>query len=52
MSQLNGSYHVHDSTFLWKYLQVKFMETNFETISYIHIPRSENHITNALEIML
>ena len=45
---LNNAYHGCDSTLLWKYLWVKVLERNFVAITYIHISRSENHISDAL----
>ena len=38
VSQLNGSYRVHDSSILRNYLRVKLLERNFEFITYVHIP--------------
>ena len=49
VSQLNGIYRVHDPNLLQKYLRIKPLECNFKYITYVHIPRSLNWVTDALE---
>ena len=46
--QLNGQYRVCDPSILQKYLRVKLLEKQFEFITYIHIPRSENQLSDSL----
>jgi ribonuclease HI len=48
MLELNGQYQVHDSFILRKYLQVKLLERQFQFITYVHIPRSENRLADSL----
>ena len=48
MLQLNNDYQVHDSSILRKYFRVKFLEKQFEFITYIHIPRSYNQLSDSL----
>ena len=40
--QLNRQYRVCDPSILQKYLRVKLLERQFEFITYVHVPRSEN----------
>jgi ribonuclease HI len=47
--QLNGQYRVHNPSILRKYLRVKLLERQFEFITYIHVPRSENRLADSLE---
>ena len=48
MLQLNGQYRVRDSFILRKYLRVKFLERQFQFITYVHVPRSENRLADSL----
>ncbi len=48
VSQLNGSYQVRNPLLLRNYLKVRLLERYFEIISYDHIPRSYNHLSDAL----
>jgi ribonuclease HI len=45
--QLNGRYHVHDLTLLCRFLRVCLLERQFDFITYFHIPRSYNHVSDA-----
>ena len=47
VSQLNGLYHVRDPTLLRRFLRVKFLERQFENITYIHITRNFNQVVNS-----
>ena len=47
--QLNGRYSVRDQRILRLYLRVRLLERNFDYITYQHIPRRLNTLTNALE---
>ena len=40
--QLNRQYRVRNHSILQKYLQVKLLERQFEFITYVHVPRSDN----------
>jgi ribonuclease HI len=44
--QLKNVYHVHDPFLFRKYMQVKLLSRNFESITFTHIPRSENQIVD------
>jgi ribonuclease HI len=45
--QLNDSYHVHDPTLLRRFLRVRLLERQFDFITYHHIPRSSNYVSDA-----
>jgi ribonuclease HI len=45
--QLNNSYHVCDPTLLQRFLRVRILERQFDFITYHHIPRSSNYVSNA-----
>ena len=47
--QLNDSYHVWDPTLLWRFLQVRLLERYFDFLTYNHIPRNSNHVSNAYD---
>ena len=46
--QLNGQYSVRDQRILRLYLRVRLLERNFDYITYQHIPRRLNTLTDAL----
>ena len=46
--QLNGQYSVRDHRILRLYLRVKLLERDFDYITYHHIPRRLNVVTDAL----
>ena len=46
--QLNGQYSVRDHRILRLYLCVRLLERNFDFITYQHIPRQLNSLTDAL----
>ena len=46
--QLNGRYSVRDRHILRLYLRVKLLERNFDFITYQHIPRRLNTLSDAL----
>ena len=50
MLQLTGQYWVRDSFILRKYLHIKLLERQFHFITYAHIPRSENWLSDSLAI--
>jgi len=45
--QLNGRYRVRDPTLLRPFLRVRFLERQFDFITYYHIPKSYNHVSDA-----
>jgi ribonuclease HI len=45
--QLNDSYHVCDPTLLRRFLWVRLLERQFDFITYHHIPRSSNYVSDA-----
>ena len=47
VSQLNGLYHVRDPTLLRRFLRVRFLERQFQNITYIHISRNFNQIADS-----
>ena len=48
LSQLNRIYRVHDPTLHRRFLRVHLLEHNFDYITYFHVPRSLNQITDTL----
>ena len=48
MSQMNGVYRVYDPTFMQKHLPLRLIKWRSELITYIHIPRRVNDLTDAL----
>ena len=46
-SQLSGAYQVWNPTLLHHFLQIILLEINFDYISFNHIPRNENTLTDA-----
>ena len=46
--QLNGRYSVRDQRILRLYLRVRLLEQNFDYITYQHIPRRLNTLSDAL----
>ena len=48
VSQLNRIYRVHDPTLHRRFLRVRLLEFNFDYITYFHVPRSLNQITDTL----
>jgi ribonuclease HI len=49
VSQLNRIYHMHDPTLHRRFLRVRLLEHNFDYITYFHVPRSLNQITDTLD---
>jgi hypothetical protein len=45
--QLNGSYSVRDPTLLRQFVRVQLLEQYFDFLTYNHLPRSSNHVSNA-----
>jgi len=48
VSQLNGIYSIRNPMLLQKYLRIKLLEHHFQFITYEHIPRHLNHVSDAL----
>jgi ribonuclease HI len=48
VSQLNRTYWVHDPTLHRRFLRVRLLEQNFDYITYFHVPRRLNQITDTL----
>jgi ribonuclease HI len=48
VSQLNGVYHVYDPTLHRRFLRVRLLERCFDYITYIHVPRRLNQMTDTL----
>jgi ribonuclease HI len=48
VSQLNGVYHIHDPTLHRWFLRVHLLERRFDYITYIHVPRRLNQVTDTL----
>ena len=46
--QLNNVYCVHDPCLFHKYLQVRILSRHFDFITFTHIPRQLNQITDKL----
>ena len=47
VSQLNGLYHVRDLMLLRRFLCVRLLEWQFDSITYIHIPRNDNQVAES-----
>ena len=47
VSQLNGLYHVRDPTLLRRFLRVRLLERQFDNITYIHLPRNNNQVSDS-----
>ena len=47
VSQLNGLYHVRDPTLLRIFLRVRLLEWKFDNITYIHVSRIFNQVTDS-----
>ena len=47
VSQLNGLYRIRDSTLLRRFLCVRFLERQFENITYIHVSRICNQVADS-----
>jgi ribonuclease HI len=45
--QLNGCYRVRDPTLLHRFLWVRLLERQFDFITYYHILRSSNNVSDA-----
>jgi hypothetical protein len=45
--QWNESYRVHDCMLLRRFLWVRLLEIQFDFITYHHIPRSSNYVSDA-----
>jgi ribonuclease HI len=45
---LNNVYHIHDPCLFHKYLQVILLSRHFDSITFTHIPRQLNQITDNL----
>ena len=46
--QLNGVYYVHNQVLFRKYLRVKLLVRVFETITFNHVPRAQNHYVHTI----
>ena len=47
--QLNGVYRVHNQVLFRKYLRVKFLVREFETITFNHVPTAINKYVDTIE---
>ena len=47
VSQLNRAYQVWNPILLRQFMQVRLLERNFEFITFNHIPRNQNSLTDA-----
>ena len=47
VSQLNRSYQVRNPILLCQFMQVRLLERNFDFITFNHIPRNQNSLTDA-----
>ena len=47
VSQLNQAYQVRNSTLLHQYMRIRSLERHFEVITFNHIPRSQNSLSDA-----
>ena len=47
VSQLNRAYQVRNPTLLRQFMQICLLERHFEVITFNHIPRNQNSLTDA-----
>ena len=47
VSQLNRDYQVRNSTLLRQFMRIRSLERHFEVITFNHIPRSQNSLSDA-----
>ena len=47
VSQLNGLYRIRDPKLLRRFLCVRLLEWQFESITYIHVPRNFNQVVDS-----
>ena len=47
VSQLNRAYQVCNPTLLRQFMQIRLLERHFEVITFNHIPRNQNSLTDA-----
>jgi ribonuclease HI len=47
--QLNNVYHVHDPCLFRKYMQVRLLSHNFDSITFTHIPRQLNQVADHMD---
>ena len=47
VSQINGLYCIRDPTLLRRFLCVRFLEWQFENITYIHVSRIYNQVADS-----
>ena len=47
VSQLNRAYQVQNPILLRQFMQVRLLERNFDFITFNHIPRNQNSLTDA-----
>ena len=47
VSQLNRDYQVPNPILLHQFLQVRLLEINFDFITFNHVPRDQNSLTDA-----
>ena len=47
VSQLNRAYQVRNPTLLRQFMQIRLLERHFEVITFNHIPRNQNSLTDA-----
>ena len=47
VSQLNQAYQVQNPILLCQFMQVRLLKENFEFITFNHIPRNQNSLTDA-----
>ena len=47
VSQLNRAYQVRNPILLRQFMQIRLLERHFEVITFNHIPRNQNSLTNA-----
>lgn len=46
--QLNSVYRVHNQVLFTKYLRVKLLVCEFETITFSHVSRAQNHYVDTI----
>ena len=49
VSQLNRAYQVQNPILLCQFMQIRLLERHFEVITFNHIPRNQNSLTDAYD---
>lgn len=48
VSQLNGKFKIKEPRMKKFYLEIKELEKNFESVTYLHVPREKNYLADKI----